>query len=185
MNNSDFIEITVPLNKLPRLSFFLFFSLLILCILPFYSIFGWNILKSGLYNFFLKWETILAVIFGIILHEILHLFVFIISGQVGFKSLKMGINKDLMSPYVHIKKPVKINVYRISACLPAIVLGIFPIIVGFYLINAWYIFFGIIFFVGSIADLYMIWMLYKYSGKTYVLDHEEMPGCYIVNKQNY
>jgi len=173
-------EIVVPTNKLTSFSIYTTLVLVLCLISPFYFIHGGELLKSNLYNFFLSWFTVLAVFIGIVFHEIIHLLVFIFSTQVKLKNLKVGINKEMMSPYVHVKIPITTNVYRFSALAPTILLGVFPIIWSFYAANAWFLVFGIIFFVGGSADLYIFWKLKNYDSSTKILDHEEKPGCFIV-----
>jgi hypothetical protein len=73
------------------------------------------------------WSSVLliiAVLLGIVIHELIHGISWIIAGQKPFSAIKFGFQWKTFTPYAHLKEPVEVNAYRLGAFLPGFILGI-------------------------------------------------------------
>src|SRR5215211_2077069 len=73
------------------------------------------------------WSTallIVAVLLGIMVHELIHGLSWVIFGRKPFSAVKFGFQWKTLTPYAHLKEPVEVNAYRLGAFLPGFILGI-------------------------------------------------------------
>ncbi|MGV8094930.1 MAG: DUF3267 domain-containing protein [Mangrovibacterium sp.] len=125
---------------------------------------------------------ILVLLFGTLLHEIIHALMYSIFAKSGLSSIKIGIFWKTLTPYCYCKEPLKIKHYILSAIMPFIVLGIIPSILSYFMGCIWLLMFGIFFINGAIGDLLIIYLLSKEKKGDFVQDHPNDAGCYIYRK---
>lgn len=127
---------------------------------------------------------IAVLLIGIILHEFIHgiMWSFFIKG--GFKSISFGIIWKFLTPYCHSKEPMIVRKYILGAIMPAIVLGIVPVIVSYFTGSLKLWIFGYIFTLAALGDFIMVWVLIKEKSDSLVQDHPTKVGCYIFDKVN-
>lgn len=188
-------EITAEYNEIIIFSLYLFgFLLLTLCV-PFFFLYL-NYHNYSLKNF-LNFENIsflyilikigrisvyfvLIYLIGAILHELLH----IIPISLYLKKIKnvfsAGIAPGGVAFYIHCKKPIPIKIYRISLILPLIVMGIIPVIIGFFSMSLKFFAIGIIFIWAASGDIYIFYLLRNIYPQAKILDHSEKVGCYVL-----
>jgi len=160
------------------------FILFIFSFVFFVGIFGfiwgfehtWIIANKFIFNVYI---TIPVIIIGIFVHELLHIIPLLIISKVEIKQLKAGINWYNFTPYIHCKHPVLLKEYRISTLTPALIMGIFPILISIAINNVYLLFFGLIFLVTSGSDIFSIWKTRKIKGSYFAADHHELAGCKI------
>ncbi|MFV0530111.1 MAG: DUF3267 domain-containing protein [Flavobacteriales bacterium] len=78
-------------------------------------------------------DLVVSYLYLIFIHELIHAFFFYIFCKKGIGSVKIGIKKELLTPYVHRKEALTKNQYTIALLMPLIILGIIPLILSFIL----------------------------------------------------
>ncbi len=161
-------SIKISLDEIQDWSAKLSFTLTVLTLLPFLFMWGYSDSISFLGNIhesFIQWVgifliVILLFIFSLIiasvLHELIHAAFFLPFLSSKFKGLKFGYMKEKMAIYVHLKDPISITGFRIGLIMPAIILGILPIIVGLLFGYLSILLFGIFLTVAAIGDLLLL-----------------------------
>lgn len=156
-------------------------------------ILGLSVVVLGI-PFYLIWKPSLAIswqgsllfflsfIVGIVLHELIHGFVFGLFAKSGFKSIRFGFLREYLTPYCHCTEPLKVKHYFIGALLPALLLGLVPIVVSFFTGSLFWLIYGIIFFSAAAGDFMVVWILRKEEPDTLVQDHDSEPGCWVYRK---
>ena len=160
--------------------------------IPFYLI--WNEKLTIVYfkNYFKEFSTnnplplsvliIIAMILGIIMHELIHGITWSKYTEKGFKSIKFGILWKMLTPYCHCKEPLKVKEYILGAIMPAIVLGLIPAMYAIIFGNILFLVFGVFFTTVAIGDFMIINLLRKENMNSLVLDHPTEAGCFIYRK---
>ena len=127
--------------------------------------------------------TILLLLFGVILHELIHGVFFAFYAEEKFKSIKFGITRNWLSLYCHCKEPVKVYQYITSGLMPAIILGFIPSILSLFIGDTILLSFGICLIAAASGDFLISYKLRKEKFDDYVQDHPEKAGCYIFRKK--
>ena len=122
---------------------------------------------------------IVAIVAGIVLHELIHGITWAIFTKNGFRSIRFGVLWKYLTPYCHCKEPLKIKHYLAGAITPAIFIGFIPAIVGIIIGSESLTVYGMIFTVAAIGDFMIIHLLRKENRNDYVQDHPSEAGCYI------
>lgn len=94
--------------------------------------------QSGVVSFVL---FLCIVLFGVIVHELIHGITWAIFAKDGFKSIKFGVLWKMITPYCHCKEVLTVRQYSIGGIMPAIILGIIPAIIGIAIGNLWILLF--------------------------------------------
>jgi len=179
-NNEIKKEITLE-NSLVYIKSFVFVLPLIFCVLLFYWLI-WNpdfikeLNRILIENAYL---TILILIIGIVLHELLHGIFWSFFIKKRFKSIRFGIIISSLTPYCHCKEPMILWNYLIGSMMPAILLGILPLFLSLLVGSFSLLIFGAVFIIGAGSDILMIWKLRKENQNSWVLDHPDKTGCFI------
>lgn len=126
----------------------------------------------------------LAILAGIILHELLHGLGWVFFTRNKFRSLRFGFMVREMAPYAHCVEALPVFGYRIGILLPAIVLGVVPALIG--IINGSFssLCYGMLFTWAASGDLIMFWTIRKLKPGTMVMDHPEKLGCIILDNNS-
>lgn len=139
-------------------------------------ILGFNILFANLFS------LLLTFIGGIVLHELIHGFTWMLVGKKPFNAIKFGFQLKTFTPYAHCKEPLNVNVYRIGAFMPGLLLGILPSMIGILIGNNWLTAFGILFTTAAGGDFVILWLIRNVSKDKLVEDHPTQAGCYILEE---
>jgi hypothetical protein len=169
------MEIITVLRKLVRITR----ASIVVLILLFLIVHGWNLRPNALDIIFAVLAIILSFIVFIFVHEFTHALGFMLLGKVSLKNLEFGFKRDALSPYMHCKVGVPINVYRAAILLPVIV-GAIPLIWGIITGNILVYLFGILTFISGYGDIYVLWLLRNAPSSLIVKDHPEKLGCVVV-----
>ncbi|MCF7885256.1 MAG: DUF3267 domain-containing protein [Candidatus Marinimicrobia bacterium] len=142
-----------------------------------------NIIKIGnpSINFILFF---ISIIFGIIIHELIHGFFWALKAEKGWKSIKFGIKWKVLTPYTHCKIPLETKYYSLGVIMPAIVLGIIPAIIAIINGKIFLLAFGILFTIAAGGDFVALIMLSRLDSDYLVQDHPSKMGFMIYNSQS-
>ena len=125
----------------------------------------------------------IAMILGIVAHELIHGLTWSIFAGNGFKSIKFGVLWKMITPYCHCKEPLRVDHYITGAIMPAIILGLIPAIAAIFIGNFILLLFGMFFTLAASGDFLIIHALRKVKKDAYVEDHPSEAGCYVYRKQ--
>jgi len=135
-----------------------------------------NILEFRLYH--------VAILFLlIVIHEVIHIFVFLIDPDCKLSHIKVGFNRKYLLPYVHCSAVVSVRTYRSSTCTPANYLGFVPTFSGYLSGNPVFFLFGVVMLSSSMGDLMVLWKIRKLKRTQLVKDHPARVGCQLVEER--
>lgn len=116
-----------------------------------------------------------ASFFGyIIIHELLHGVSFFIFGKVGIRNLKFGVIIKSGVAYCNSLVPVKVWAARLSLMMPIYIICLPLYIYSLFAQNLILTILAILYFTGSLGDLYYMWKLRKTDKNLYMF--EEAPS---------
>ena len=145
-------------------------------------IWGWrNILNIYNLNFSSFIIYSLAIVVGIIIHEMIHGLSWQFFGNKRSNTIKYGIDRKTLSPYAHCQEPMKIKPYRQGVIMPGILLGFLPTILGTIIGNSLIFVFGLLFILAAGGDIFILWLLRKVQPGSLVEDHPTRAGCYVIS----
>ena len=154
----------------------------IVLLVPFFLIWGgrkptMEILGNGS-----QWiVAFVAMIIGIVVHELIHGATWAYYAPSGWKSISFGIMWKMLTPYCHCDEPMNIPGYMMGAMMPCVILGVIPSIVAMFIGNLPLLALGIFFIAAAAGDIWMTWLLTKENPKSMVLDHPSEAGFYIID----
>ena len=123
---------------------------------------------------------ILAVLLGIVIHELIHGIVGVIAGHKPFSAVKFGFQWKTLTPYAHLKEPVEVNAYRLGAFLPGFILGIMIYVLSLVLGNGDLFWFGLVHTSAAGGDWLILWLIRNVKAGMQVEDHPTNAGCYVL-----
>lgn len=91
----------------------------------------------------------LAVLVGIVLHELLHGFTWMVAGGKSLQAMQFGMQWKTITPYAHSTEPMAAWAYRLGVAMPALLLGFAPMLAGLAIANGWLFLFGVIFTIAA------------------------------------
>jgi hypothetical protein len=133
-----------------------------------------------------SWSTallIIAVLFGVVLHELIHGLSWAIFAKKPFSAVSFGIQWQTLTPYAHLKEPVEVNAYRLGALMPGFILGIMTYISSLIWGNGDLFWFSLIHTCASGGDWLILWLLRHVKSAAQVEDHPTNAGCYVLESQ--
>lgn len=125
-----------------------------------------------------------VLIFGIPLHEFLHAVGWSIFGRMPIKDVKFGVMWKALTPYAHLRDPIRAYAYKAGAISPSLVMGLFPYILGLLIGHAWLMNFGLLFILAAGGDLIVVWTLRKVHSDAMVIDHPTRVGCIVMDNES-
>src|SRR5512134_3970049 len=129
------------------------------------------------------WSTallIIAVLLGIVIHELIHGISWVIFGHKPFSSIKFGFQWQTFTPYAHLKEPVEVNAYRLGAFLPGFILGILTYILSLVFGNGDLFWFSLVHTSAAGGDWLVLWLIRHVNAGMQVEDHPTNAGCYVL-----
>ena len=124
---------------------------------------------------------IVAVLVGVVGHELIHGSAWMLFGRKPFSAIKFGFQWKSFTPYAHLKEPVEVNAYRAGAFMPGFILGILPYFFSLVLGDGNLFWFGLVHTAGASGDWLVLWLIRKVRAGTYVKDHPTNAGCYVLD----
>ena len=131
------------------------------------------------------WSTallIIAVLLGIVIHELIHGISWMIFGRKPFSSIKFGVQWKTFTPYAHLKEPVQVNAYRLGAFLPGFILGILPYGLSLLSGNGDLFWFSLVHTSAAGGDWLILWLIRSVKAGMQVEDHPTNAGCYVLEE---
>lgn len=185
-------EITIPIEELYRKALKMMPVILLIYLIPYLllwhkpfitgiPVFFGSVFSEGGFKLIISYlvMAIIALITGIILHELLHAAGWLLFAKGRWKSLRFGIKMPEMAPYAHCTEPLPVYGYRAGIVLPAVVMGLAPGIHGMITGSFAWLFYGIFFTWAATGDLIVLWYIKGLKPSDMVRDHPEKPGCII------
>ena len=126
-----------------------------------------------------SWIFFIALIIGIIAHELIHGAVWAGFAKNGFKSIQFGVMWKMITPYCHCKEPLKVRQYALGGIMPAIILGFIPAMWAIIIGDLALLILGMFFTVAAGGDFLIIHALRKEKKDTLVEDHPSEIGYYV------
>lgn len=114
------------------------------------------------------------------MHEFVHGLVWKQFCVNGWKSINFGIKS--FSPYCHCSEILKVRHYRIGTLAPMIVTGIIPFIISMITGNVTLFEVSIFLILSAGGDLAILFTLRNVNKDDYVMDHENLCGCFVFRK---
>lgn len=172
-------DVSVAIEDIARSAMWLALALLIVPVLAFVPVHGVERLGSGLSFGVLLALSIPAFVVAVILHEGLHALGWMLFGRVPPQQIAFGVDRATLSPYAHVKGPMRATPYRIGALLPLIVLGILPWLWGMATGEGAAVLFAGLMLSAAVGDIYVVWVIREVPGGVLVMDHPTRAGCYV------
>jgi hypothetical protein len=123
---------------------------------------------------------LIAVVLGVVVHELIHAMSWMIFGHKPFSAVKFGFQWKTITPYAHLKEPVEVNAYRIGGFMPGFILGILPYILSLVLGDGNLFWFGLVHTAAAGGDWLILWLIRNVKAGTLVEDHPTHAGCYVI-----
>lgn len=127
--------------------------------------------------------VMLALIGGIVVHELIHGITWSFFTKKGFRSIKFGFLVKMLTPYCHCSEPLKVTHYITGTIMPAVILGFLPSIMAIIFGNIPLLLFGTIFTVVAMGDFMIIYLIRNEDRNSLILDHPNEGGCYVLKKK--
>lgn len=155
--------------------------LVVVCIGPFWAIWGWDAVADAGAAVFLTWLIIPVLLLAIAVHEALHAVGFLLGGAER-NALHFGIDRSTLSPFAGCRVPVSARAYRFAVLLPGLLLGVVPWAWGMATGAGWPVVFGTVMIIAAAGDGMILWIIRALPGRCRVLDHPTRVGCQVVEQ---
>lgn len=129
-------------------------------------------------------SLLIAVLLGVLLHELIHGMSWMIFGGKSFSAIKFGFQWKSLTPYAHLKEPVEVNPYRIGGFMPGLILGILPYFLSLALGDGNLFWFSLIHTAAAGGDWLILWLIRDVKSGTLVEDHPTNAGCYVLEPES-
>lgn len=121
--------------------------------------------------------VLIAVIPGIVAHELLHAVGFVYAGGASRRDIRFGVMWKVLAPSTHCKAIVSASAYRFAVVLPALLLGVAPTLIGLVTGVGALTFFGYIMLLAACGDFALLWATRSVPAAALVKDHSSSIGC--------
>lgn len=144
------------------------------------------LMLHGMDNLATTWGSalLIAVVLGVVVHELIHGISWVIFGHKPFSAIKFGFQLKTFTPYAHLKEPVEVNAYRIGGFMPGFVLGILPYILSLVLGDGNLLWFSLVHTAAAGGDWLILWLMRNVKTGMLVEDHPTNAGCYVLEPLN-
>ncbi len=126
---------------------------------------------------------LIAILLGIIMHEVIHGLSWVILGRKPLSMVKFGFQWKTLTPYAHLKEPIEVNAYRLGTFLPGFLLGILPYLLSILLHDGNLFWYGVVHTSAAGGDWLVLWMIRNVKNGTLVEDHPTNAGCYVLETE--
>ena len=182
-------KITINLVWANVFAAILFFVVLLLSSAAWYFVWGIPTFENFPIQFIPNHDILLtflivfvALMTGIVLHELIHGLTWAYFAKKGFKSIRFGILWEMLTPYCHCSEPLTVRQYCIGALMPLVVLGVIPLALAYPLKSILLLGWGILFVSAAAGDILIAWKIRKEPATSMVLDHPKEAGCMILEE---
>jgi hypothetical protein len=123
---------------------------------------------------------LVAILLGIVLHELIHAVTWVIFGRKSFSKIKFGFQWKTLTPYAHLTEPIEVNAYRLGAFMPGFILGIVVYCLSLSLGDGSLFWFSLVHTSAAGGDWLVLWLIRNLTAGTMVEDHPTHAGCYVI-----
>lgn len=173
-------DLAIPMARANIIVAFIVIPVVILQFIIFTMVHGLEKMATT-WNFII---LIIAVLLGVVLHELIHGIAWVIFGRKPFSAIKFGFQWKSLTPYAHLKEPVEVNAYRIGAFMPGFILGILVYILSLVLGDGNLFWFSLIHTSAAGGDWLILWLIRHVKSGTLVEDHPTNAGCYVIEPES-
>jgi hypothetical protein len=140
------------------------------------------VMLHGMDNLATMWGSalLIAVLLGVVVHELIHGLSWVIFGHKPFSAIKFGFQWKTITPYAHLKEPVEVNAYRMGGFMPGLILGIVPYLLGILFGDGNLFWFSLVHTAAAGGDWLILWLIRNVKAGTLVEDHPTNAGCYVL-----
>ncbi|MEX2571244.1 MAG: DUF3267 domain-containing protein [Gemmatimonadota bacterium] len=174
-------DVSISMDRAVFQGALLFPIILLTGLAPLVALWGWATVAGGFRTVFTPWYFFPGLVATVIVHEGLHAIGFIAFGRVGAAGLHFGVDRSTLSPYAGCRTPMRARAYRGAVLLPAVVLGVVPLVWGWVLGVGWLGVLGTLQLCAAAGDLVAYWAFRAVPGGRLVLDHPERVGCRVLD----
>lgn len=125
----------------------------------------------------------LLLVISVLIHELIHAFFFGVFSSTGFKDVKIGFIWKKLTPFAHCSKPIDVYQYQIALIMPALLIGIVPIVLSIFFGNYLMFIYGCFLTIAAGGDFVLLLLSLKVSHNQMLLDHPSECGFYIIDKK--
>jgi hypothetical protein len=122
----------------------------------------------------------LAIVAGIVIHEIIHGFSWAFLGKKPLSAIQLGFQWKTLTPYAHVKEPLEVNAYRLGTFMPGLLLGLLPFAAALLSGNNSLYWFSLLHTVAACGDWLVLWVIRGVKAGALVEDHPSNAGCYVL-----
>lgn len=176
-------DMSVPMGRVGVVSLVMAPVLAALTLIPSIWIWGRLEFKNDLKQTEWGWVLLVALLAGIVLHELLHGVGYVWFGRGRWKDLKFGFKLKHLAAYASTSSPLTASAYRGAVVLPGLVVGVLPLLAAIALGSGWLLLFGYLLTVGAAGDLTILWKIRNVDGSAKVIDHTHRAGCWVLNDE--
>ncbi len=171
-------DVSISMSEATGKSLLIAIPIAILQAIPFFLLHGLPTLPANtnmtMYGF--------VLLFGILLHELIHMFAWALFAKKPLSSFKLGFQWKTLTPYAHCKEPMDIRPYRIGSYAPGLLLGILPWLTSLFTGDILLFLFGFLYTTAAGGDFLILWIIRSIKPNTLVEDHPTNAGCYIIEQ---
>ncbi len=138
---------------------------------------------AGLGQFTSMPNILPVLILGVPLHEFLHAVGWSVFGCIPIREVKFGLMWKVLTPYAHLRNPIRAFAYKAGAISPSLVMGLLPYALGLVIGHAWLVNFGLLFILAAGWDMLVIWKLRSVNHDAMVIDHPTRAGCIVLDEE--
>jgi hypothetical protein len=124
--------------------------------------------------------VLLVLLASVLLHELVHVAGFLLLAGAPRRAVRLGFSRRTLTPFACCGEPVSARGYRITALLPALVLGLGPAAVaaagGWGALALWS--WAMLAVAGG--DVAAVWAIRRVPAAVLVLDHPARVGCRVL-----
>ena len=170
------VDLSIPVDQLPRWIVLLSVVLLIVPLLPYALLYGVGDLLSAFDNIV---PMLLGFIALIIAHEAVHAIGWKYASGLPWSNFTFGIIWKALAPYCHATAPMQVQPYRIGAAAPGVVTGLLPWLLALIMRDPTLMIVSAVMISAAVGDIYVLTTLHDLPGDAEVLDHPSHAGCVV------
>ena len=126
-------------------------------------------------------RLLLAVLVGVVVHEGVHALTWGICGGHGLQSVRVGFQRQTMTPFARCQVPITAWSYRLGVAMPGLLTGVVPAVAGSIAGMPGPADFGWLMTFCAGGDLLVLVLLRRVPADALVEDHPTRAGCTVVD----
>lgn len=141
------------------------------CLLPYLVLWGKPAFLAALRAALVSPWLIPALGLGVVAHEGLHGLGWALFGRISWREVQFGFDRLGRMPFARCRVPLPVSAYRVGGALPALVMGVAPLLVGSVSGTGWLAVWGALFLAMASGDLLILWATRSAGAQAHILGH--------------